>query len=127
MIYTTELPHTAFSPPNTPLTPFSHPVYVERPLSASAPGLGSTPSAAPKAPKASETLTKKQRQNRKTAELKKAAKADQASVQQSAFDAHRRELERERMKAQASAGKGKGKVSGGMVASVDEGGKLVWD
>ncbi|KAI0831853.1 hypothetical protein BC628DRAFT_1350172 [Trametes gibbosa] len=74
--------------------------------------------------KASETLTKKQRQHAAKRDAEKAAKAEAEAARLATLAQHKRELERTRMAEQAkSAGKQK---SGGMSAYVDENGKLVW-
>ncbi|KAJ7864494.1 hypothetical protein B0H14DRAFT_3862579 [Mycena olivaceomarginata] len=65
------------------------------------------------------------KKNAKRKEAEKAAKAEADAVQAAALAAHRRAGEAERMRAQASSGNPK--VGGGMKASVDAGGRLVWD
>jgi len=77
--------------------------------------------------KAAETLTKKQRQNANKREVQKAAKAEGEAQRQALLAKHNRDLERAKM-AQQYSGKGSGgkTTSGGMSASVDEHGKLVW-
>jgi hypothetical protein len=76
--------------------------------------------------KAPETLTKRQRQNASKREAQKAAKADAEAERLATLSKHNKELEKAKMAEQFS-GKGKGKTSGGMSASVDDNGKLVWD
>ncbi|KAF8812886.1 hypothetical protein BYT27DRAFT_7182243 [Phlegmacium glaucopus] len=79
------------------------------------------------AQRATETMTKRKRQNAQKRESEKAAKAE-AEVQRLAVLAkHKRELESIRALEQYSSKSG-GKLSGGgMKASVDERGKLVWE
>ncbi|TFK51913.1 hypothetical protein OE88DRAFT_1485515 [Heliocybe sulcata] len=75
--------------------------------------------------KAPESVTKKQRQNAAKRDREKAAK-DQAEAERlEKLAKHKRELERERVMEQAKS-RGK-KASGGMTATVDEKGKLVWE
>ncbi|KAG8721126.1 hypothetical protein FRC09_008388 [Ceratobasidium sp. 395] len=75
-----------------------------------------------------ETLSKKQRQNAAKRDAAKAAKVDSEADRQARLAAHKRELERERIAQQyAKSAPGKGKASGGMTASVNEKGSLVWD
>ncbi|KAF9473376.1 hypothetical protein BDN70DRAFT_885917 [Pholiota conissans] len=90
-------------------------------------GTAATP--AHKATKASETLTKKQRQNQQRNEDAKAARAAVEAERLAVLAKHKRELEAEKLKEQFGAGKGgkKSKESGGMVASVDASGRLVWE
>ncbi|KIM88394.1 hypothetical protein PILCRDRAFT_814293 [Piloderma croceum F 1598] len=73
--------------------------------------------------------TKRQRQNAAKREAQKAAKASAEADRLATLAKHKRELERTKMLEQfASGGGGKGgKTSGGMKASVDGNGKLVWD
>ncbi|KAF8918874.1 hypothetical protein CPB85DRAFT_1430032 [Mucidula mucida] len=71
-------------------------------------------------------LTKKQRQNAAKRAAQKDAKVDAEKERLAALQKHKRDLEKTRMAEQAS-GTGKGKVSGGMKASVDDNGKLVWE
>ncbi|KZT43206.1 hypothetical protein SISSUDRAFT_1030052 [Sistotremastrum suecicum HHB10207 ss-3] len=74
---------------------------------------------------ASETLTKKQRQNQAKREVEKEAKAAAEKERLERLAAHRRELEKVKIAEQyKSKPKQKG---GGMTASVDESGKLVWE
>ncbi|KZT25213.1 hypothetical protein NEOLEDRAFT_1178628 [Neolentinus lepideus HHB14362 ss-1] len=75
--------------------------------------------------KAPESLTKKQRQNAAKREAQKTAKAQAEAERLALLAKHKRELERQRMAEQA-ASQGK-KTSGGMTATVDEKGKLVWE
>ncbi|KAF8060642.1 hypothetical protein FPV67DRAFT_1423426 [Lyophyllum atratum] len=77
-------------------------------------------------PAAPETLTKRQRQNASKREALKAGKAQDEKERLAMLAKHKRELEKERMAEQQKAGGGK-KTSGGMTASVDERGKLVWE
>ncbi|GAB1518518.1 hypothetical protein RhiTH_001578 [Rhizoctonia solani] len=73
-------------------------------------------------------LTKKQRQNAAKRDATKAAKADAEEDRVAKLQAHKRALERERIaEAYAKPASGKGKASGGMIASVNEKGSLVWD
>lgn len=77
--------------------------------------------------KASETMTKRQRQNAQKRDDLKAAKAAAESHRLAVLTNHKQELERIRMLEQ-HGGKSGGKTpSGGMKAYVDERGKLVWD
>jgi DNA-binding protein H-NS len=79
----------------------------------------------PQQSKAPETLTKKQRQNAAKRDTEKALKAEAETERQAALRAHKKELEKVKMAEQA---KPKGKVlSGGMTASVDKNGRLVWE
>lgn len=78
------------------------------------------PSAAP------EAMTKKQRQNARKRELAKAVKADAEAARLEGLAKHKRELERLRIIEQSRQGGGK-QTSGGMHATVDDGGKLVWE
>ncbi|KDQ11847.1 hypothetical protein BOTBODRAFT_34938 [Botryobasidium botryosum FD-172 SS1] len=78
-------------------------------------------------PKDPDTLTKKQRQNAARRDAQKAAKADAETERLAALAKHKRELERTRMAEQAKAGGSSAKISGGMKATVDENGKLVWE
>ncbi|PPQ66139.1 hypothetical protein CVT24_000225 [Panaeolus cyanescens] len=80
----------------------------------------STTSASSSAP-----LTKKQLQNKKRREAEKAANAEQEKDRLARLAAHKRQLEIEKMKEQQK--KGKSKESGGMKATIDAGGKLVWE
>ncbi|KAI0741281.1 hypothetical protein C8Q80DRAFT_1193465 [Daedaleopsis nitida] len=73
---------------------------------------------------APETLTKKQRQHAARREAEKAAKADAEAQRIATLAKHKRELERNRMAEQAKISKKT--PSGGMSASVDDNGKLVW-
>ncbi|KAI0630717.1 hypothetical protein C8Q77DRAFT_1200026 [Trametes polyzona] len=79
----------------------------------------------PTAQKAPETLTKKQRQHAAKREAEKAAKAEAEAARLAALAKHKRELERARIAEQAKASKKQ--TSGGMSASVDENGKLIWE
>ncbi|KIJ59090.1 hypothetical protein HYDPIDRAFT_101369 [Hydnomerulius pinastri MD-312] len=71
-------------------------------------------------------MTKKQRQNAKKRELAKAAKADAEAARLAGLAKHKRELERQRIAEISRQGGGK-LPSGGMQASVDDRGRLVWD
>ncbi|CAE6471974.1 unnamed protein product [Rhizoctonia solani] len=76
----------------------------------------------------SSAASKKQRQNAAKREATKAAKADAEEERLAKLQAHKRALERERIaEAYAKPAAGKGKASGGMTASVNEKGSLVWD
>ncbi|KAL0066662.1 hypothetical protein AAF712_006265 [Marasmius tenuissimus] len=77
--------------------------------------------------KAPESMTKKQRQNARKREEQKAAKAEQEKQRLATVSQHKRTLEQERMKEQNSKKGGGKSMSGGMQASVDEKGKLVWE
>ncbi|KAG8681376.1 hypothetical protein FRC08_015674 [Ceratobasidium sp. 394] len=75
-----------------------------------------------------ENLTKKQRQNAAKREAAKVAKVESEADRQARLAAHKRQLEKERIAQQyAKPAPGKGKASGGMTASVNEKGSLVWD
>jgi len=80
-------------------------------------------SAAPAAP---EPMTKKQRQNARKRELAKATKAESEAARLQGLARHQGELERLRIMEQSRQGGGK-QPSGGMQATVDEHGKLVWE
>lgn len=73
--------------------------------------------------------TKRQRHNANKREAQKVAKAAAEADRLATLAKHKRELERIQMAEQfASGGRGKAsKVSGGMKASVDANGKLVWE
>ncbi|KAL1745544.1 hypothetical protein HDZ31DRAFT_36175 [Schizophyllum fasciatum] len=73
-----------------------------------------------------ETLSKRQRQNAKKREVQKEVKAQAEAERLANLAKHKRELEKARMVEQY-AKSSKGKQSGGMTASVDEHGKLVWE
>jgi hypothetical protein len=75
---------------------------------------------------APEALTKKQRQNAKRNQMLKEAKADAEAERQAKLAERRRALEREQIINQSRRGGGK-QTSGGMQATVDSRGKLVWD
>ncbi|TFK32138.1 hypothetical protein BDQ12DRAFT_692938 [Crucibulum laeve] len=78
--------------------------------------------------KAPEALTKRQRQNANKREEQKAAKAAAEAERLALLAKHKRELERTKIAEQyASKGGGKSAASGGMKATVDERGKLVWE
>ena len=79
------------------------------------------------AQKAPETMTKRQRQNAQKRENEKAAKAEAEAQRLTVLAQHKRELERTRMLEQYSGKSGGKSSSGGMKASVDERGKLVWE
>ncbi|KAJ4486375.1 hypothetical protein J3R30DRAFT_3446235 [Lentinula aciculospora] len=76
---------------------------------------------------APETMTKRQRQNAAKREAEKSAKAEVERERLAALARHKRELERAEMDAQFGKSVGKNATSGGMKATVDEKGKLVWD
>lgn len=70
-------------------------------------------------------MTKKQRQNLAKREGQKAAKAEAEAQRQAALTKHQRELEKERIKEQfAQQSK---KTSGGMRATVDSKGHMVFE
>lgn len=73
---------------------------------------------------APETLTKKQRQNLAKREAQKAAKAQEESERLAKLASHKRELEKSRIVEQYKNTK---KTGGGMSASMNEKGQLVWD
>ena len=73
---------------------------------------------------APETLTKKQRQNQKRKELEKSEKAAARAEQEAALARHKRELQEVRMQEQFAKGK---KTSGGMKATVDAKGHMVFE
>lgn len=78
--------------------------------------------------KAAETLTKRQRQNASKREAQKAAKVQGEAERLTILTKHKRELEHARMAEQARGKGSSGKTaSGGMKATVDERGKLVWE
>ncbi|KAL4066101.1 hypothetical protein J3A83DRAFT_356605 [Scleroderma citrinum] len=72
------------------------------------------------------TMTKKQRQNAKKREMVKAAKAEAEATRLEGLAKHKRELERERIIELSRSGGGK-RLGGGMQATVDDKGKLVWE
>ncbi|TFK24052.1 hypothetical protein FA15DRAFT_619886 [Coprinopsis marcescibilis] len=74
----------------------------------------------------SSAKTKKQRQNAQKKEAQKATKVAAEEERLAALARHKRDLERLRIAEQASKPAGK-TVSGGMKASVNENGKLVWE
>ncbi|KAF9219992.1 hypothetical protein BS17DRAFT_788400 [Gyrodon lividus] len=74
----------------------------------------------------SEMMTKKQRQNAKKRESAKASKADAEATRLAGLAKHKRELERLRIIELSRQGGGK-RASGGMQATVDDRGRLVWD
>lgn len=71
-------------------------------------------------------MTKRQRQNARKRELVKSAKAEAETARLQGFAKHQRELERLRIIEQSRQGGGK-RPSGGMQATVDDRGKLVWE
>ncbi|KAF8550980.1 hypothetical protein OG21DRAFT_1513338 [Imleria badia] len=73
-----------------------------------------------------ETMTKKQRQNARKRELAKSAKAEAEVSRLQGLANHQRELERLRIIEQSQQGGGK-RPSGGMHATVDDRGNLVWE
>lgn len=80
------------------------------------------------AQKAPETMTKRQRQNASKREALKSAKAQGEAERLAILAKHKRELENVRMADQFRGKAPGGKVaSGGMKATVDERGKLVWE
>jgi len=79
------------------------------------------------APKAPETLTKRQRQNAQKRENEKAGKADAEAERLARLAKHKRELEKAKMVEQYAGKSGVKSPSGGMTATVDERGKLVWE
>lgn len=80
----------------------------------------------PKQQRAPESLTKKQRQNANKRETQKAEKQAAEAQRLATLAKHTRELERSKMVEQYSKG-GVKTTSGGMKASIDEHGKLVWE
>ncbi|KAG6374616.1 hypothetical protein JVT61DRAFT_3977 [Boletus reticuloceps] len=88
--------------------------------------LTSASTATSHAPAAPENMTKKQRQNARKRELANAAKAEAEAARLQGLAKHQRELERLRIIEQSRQGGGK-RPSGGMQATVDEHGKLVWE
>ncbi|KAF9465523.1 hypothetical protein BDZ94DRAFT_349434 [Collybia nuda] len=80
----------------------------------------------PQSQKAPEALTKRQRQNANKREAQKALKAEVEVERLSTLARHQRELEKAKMIEQFGKGGGN-KTSGGMKATVDERGKLVWE
>lgn len=77
--------------------------------------------------RASETITKRQRQNGQRRVREKAEKAAAEEQRQAALAKHKRELDTARILEQYSGKSGGKSFSGGMKASVDERGKLVWE
>ncbi|KAG8214961.1 hypothetical protein J3R82DRAFT_8354 [Butyriboletus roseoflavus] len=75
---------------------------------------------------ATETMTKRQRQNARKRELVKSARAEAEAMRTEGLAKHKRELERLRIIEQSQRGGGK-RPSGGMQATVDDRGKLVWE
>jgi len=70
--------------------------------------------------------TKKQRQNTARREAQKAAKAEAERLRLAKLAQHRREAEQAKIAQQYASG-GKGNISGGMKASVDSTGALIWE
>ncbi|KAG7445791.1 uncharacterized protein BT62DRAFT_1006823 [Guyanagaster necrorhizus] len=70
--------------------------------------------------------TKRQRQNAARKAAEKAAKAEAEKARLVALAKHHGELEKTRM-SELSSRRGGNKVSGGMTATVDDNGKLVWE
>ncbi|KAF8624206.1 hypothetical protein AX17_007194 [Amanita inopinata Kibby_2008] len=98
-----------------------------RPERSSTTGTAAATTSKPQSEKAPETLTKRQRQNAKKREAAKSAKADTEGQRLATLAKHKQQLEKTKMIEQL-AGKGGGKsASGGMKASVDDNGKLVWE
>lgn len=81
----------------------------------------------PQTQKASETLTKRQRQNANKRDAEKAAKADAERQRLETLARHKRDLERVKIAEQFAKGGSKKTPSGGMNASLDAQGKMVWD
>ncbi|EGN95324.1 hypothetical protein SERLA73DRAFT_187624 [Serpula lacrymans var. lacrymans S7.3] len=77
--------------------------------------------------KAPDTMTKRQRQNANKREAEKAAKSEVESQRLATLAKHKRDLERERIMEQYSRKGGAKTLGGGMQATVDERGKLVWE
>lgn len=97
-------------------------------LSSSVPSLGQPAASSSSSAPSFATLTKKQRQNAAKRAAEKEVKAASEKERVEALKKHQREVEKARMAELAKQrGSGKGKVSGGMSASVDEGGRLVWN
>lgn len=90
------------------------------------PQTSTTTASTSQAVEAPETMTKKQRQNARKRELAKTVKADAEAVRLEGLAKHKRELERLRIIEQSRQGGGK-RPSGGMQATVDDRGKLVWE
>ena len=85
------------------------------------------PEIQPQGQKSDETLTKRQRQNARKREEQKAGKAEAEAERLAALAKHKKALEKERMAEQFKK-PGSGKApSGGMMATVDDRGKLVWE
>lgn len=81
----------------------------------------------PQGQKSVETPTKRQRQNARKREEQKAGKADAEAERLAVLAKHKKALEKERMAEQYKT-PGSGKApSGGMKATVDDRGKLVWE
>jgi hypothetical protein len=74
-----------------------------------------------------EPKSKQQRQNAQKREAQKAAKAAAEEERLAALARHRKGLERERMAEQAKKSGGGKTLSGGMKATVNERGSLVWE
>lgn len=72
-------------------------------------------------------MSKKQRQNVARREAQKAAKAEAERLRLEKLAQHRREAERAKIAEQYASGSGKSKISGGMKASVDSSGALIWE
>ncbi|KAF8879171.1 hypothetical protein BD779DRAFT_1447187 [Infundibulicybe gibba] len=88
---------------------------------------GRSPSTSQQLPAAPQELTKKQRQNANKRDAQKAAKVAAESERLALLAKHKRELERAKITEQYSK-KGSSKTpSGGMSATVDSSGKLVWE
>ncbi|PFH53253.1 hypothetical protein AMATHDRAFT_1326 [Amanita thiersii Skay4041] len=83
----------------------------------------------PQVQKAPETvLTKKQRQNARRREATKAAKAEMEAERLAKLSTHKKELDKASMLERLTGmGVGKAAPSGGMTATVDQHGKLVWE
>lgn len=79
------------------------------------------------APKAPESLTKKQRQNAQKRDRQKAAKAAAETQRLATLAGHKREAEKARMEDLFGKASDTKRPSGGMKATVDERGKLIWE
>ncbi len=82
-------------------------------------------SATPRVSAAPETMTKKQRQNAAKRDMAKADKDAAEAQRLQLLNKHKRELERAKMDEQWKS-TGKGTLSGGLQASVNEKGSLIW-
>ncbi|KAF9529524.1 hypothetical protein CPB83DRAFT_852273 [Crepidotus variabilis] len=84
----------------------------------------SLPSSAP--PNTSESMTKRQRQNAQKRDKQKTEKAEAEAERLATLAKHKRELEKVRIAQQSTKSTSK-TPSGGMKATIDERGKLVWE